>query len=1356
MEKTLLNILLSKATLAKTVSRQALCCAASIGGLALLSPLALAADNNPALEALFQQADYWHSKNHDDLAKSALQKVLMADENNTNALYLLALYSQQSGDKVAAEKWRQRLSAVAPQDARISALEQGINAQPIYAGQLSTARQYAAHGDIANAVTSYRALFQGGQPPDTLAIEYYTTLAGLPAERENAITGLQQRLQLQPNDSATRLALGKIMTYQESTRRDGIHLLSNMAAQNPDVDAALKQALLWLSPLPEDQPLYDAYQQRHPQDKAVIAHYQDNRVGMAKNEAFNNLNHGNLPEAKQIFDSILAEHPKDADALAGEGFTAMRSGDFATAESYLDQAVKAAGNNSNSTQWVTLSKEAHFYSELDKAKQAVKENNYQQALTLSAPLAQETGDKGLAVNLFRADVMRRKGDLSGATQTYQNLLAKQPENNDVKLGLYYLLRQQNKNHDAEQLVKTIPAKLQPHTNTPIDVEPLRREASLAVKQNNPQRALNLLQQAREKQPDNPWVQLDMARILKTQGRPEQAEAITSRLTQTGATKDALYATALFLSENKQWDKAANLLDRIPVLGQTPDMRELAKTANFNLQMANADRYIQQDNSAAAAEILRPLTQHPPTTPDNVGHLAQDLMAVGDTAAAVQLVRKSMQEGVKGSVGDYAAQVSVLNQAGLTHEAQAWLNNPALQANSSSKDINQLRSNAIMNDADRLRLQGQYASAYDKLIVALQSDPKNPDLMLAMGRLYQSGKMNKEAAQVYNYLLSLNDQNVQAREGAINTALAMGDASRAKQLLPGLTGPRNPSQLLLAARVAEANGDHSQALALLRSAKGKLIGMGSVEGGGGSTVAGLPSADNPFANQTIASTTTARSAGNPSVYGVVLPWQVAQSSRVSTPPLAANNSLTNNNSANDDTIKQINALMTQIQDKTATWVQSTVSVRNNSSGEDGLSNLTEAKVPLEISGVPFDNTRVTLNVTPTSLNSGTPTGSANNRFGTGPLQQAQQVAAATQASAAAAQASAAAAQAAMINYQTLKVTQNALCSVDSLSPACLTATNNANAAYNEQQLTASQVTQPQTFNPNDFIALSPGSQKDAGTALGLALSGDSYKVDVGSTPLGAEMQSLLGGIQWSPKLDDNTTLTLTAERRAMVDSLLSYVGIKDGITGKNWGGVTKNGGKIGLSYDDGEAGAYASAGYYDYFGDNVEKNSSVEATVGLYVRPYHDENSETKTGANISYLNFSKNLSYFTYGQGGYFSPQDYFNVAFPIEYSQTNKDWSYKLSGNMGYQSYTQRESDYFPNNPDLQAQLVNYVNQGYSPQATYAAQNKSGFGYSLRAEGNYKINPSILIGGAIGYDTFGHYSESSAQIYLRYLLGRK
>ncbi|WKZ92485.1 cellulose synthase subunit BcsC-related outer membrane protein [Chimaeribacter arupi] len=1296
-------------------------------GLAVLP--ATAAGSNPALKALFDQAAYWHEKAHDELARDALQKVLMVEADNPEALYLLSLYAMQGGDKAAAAQWRQKLSAASPGDPRLTALDNASAVQAIPPTQLATARQLAARGAVGQALEAYRMLFSGSTPPESLADEYYLTMAGDQTLLPQAIDGLKARVNARPTDSAARLALGKAMTYQAATRRDGISLLAGLSEKSTDAAAALRQALLWLTPQPEDQPLYQAYQQQHPNDSGVMAYFQKNVGGAAKGEGFTALNSGNTGDAEAKFASVLATNPNDADALAGMGYIAQRSGNFAKAEEYLTRAAQQGGPESE--KWRAQAQDAHFYAALADAKKAATAGDTDRALTLSAPLTAEGGEKGTAAALFRADVLRRTGDLPGAAQLYRALLTQNSENNDAKSGLYYVLRQQGDNAQANAVLQTLPAALRPRVQPAgVNVEPLRREAAEALQANNPQRALLLLQQAQEKQPDNIWVTLDRARILARLGDSAQAQALMAPAAEPNAPASAAYAAALFASENGNWPQTDTLLARIPARNRTAAMRELAGRARFNRQMAAANAYLQSGNLTAAANTFHALAQTPPTSPADSGALAKGLLAAGEADSAVALVRQSMQQGVKGNAGDYADQITVLNAAGLSSEAQAWLSNPAIQANSSPQQISTLRTGFVINEADQLREQGQNAAAYDTLIVALQNDPQNRDLMLAMARLYQSGKMNKEAGKVYDYLLARDTPAQDARAGAVDVALADNDIPRARQLMSGFTGPRTPQRLLQAARVAEAQGDHDEALALLRSAKGKMIGLQGADGRGTPSIAGLALADNPFINRTTRSArpTTASS------YGSVMPWQQSDATLnggqipgAPVSPLRARQSAT---------LKQVDAMLDALQEQHATWAQGGLSIRGRD-GESGLSQLTEAKAPMTFSAEPFDSARVSFTATPVSLSAGSSSDTGNSRFGQGALAQAQSAKETVAAAATAAGLD-------IASYSTLAKLQTAAA-----------AGYIANCGTNATTAQCAAYTAITSADPTTYSAPESGNQNASGVELALAVSGDRYKADIGSTPLGQDLNALVGGVQWSPKLGDNTTLTVTAERRAVTDSLLAYVGTEDTYSGKTWGQVTKNGGSLNLSYDNGDAGFYAGVGYYSYLGHHVASNQSIETNAGLYVRPYRLEDRELKTGVNVGYMDFSKNLSYFSYGQGGYFSPQNYVSVAFPVEYTQKMDDWDLKLNASVGYQSYSKDKSAYFPDDPALQSQLESLVAAGFGSEAYYAGSSENGIGWNLGAAGNYHLNRNMIVGGKVGYDTFGDYNESRAELYFRYLLDR-
>ena len=1291
---------------------------------AVLPPMLSAAENNPALQALFEQATWWHQKAHDDLAKDALQKVLMIDASNTQALYLMALYSQQGGDNAAAEQWRQRLSQVSPQDPRLSELDNARQLQSIPQAQLSLARQQARSGNVEAALQTWRNTFSGNEPPASIAAEYWLTMAGDRSLRPQAIDSLRQFATQHPQDAGAQLALSKALTWQESTRREGLQMLQGIADGNPDADRSMRQALLWLAPQPDDAALYQTWQQRHPQDSEVLAYYRKNVGGAEKGQGFTALNSGDVAGAQTAFEQVLKANPQDADALAGLGYTAQRNGDYRAAADYLERSAKLGGNDSQQRQ--QQAGDARFYAQLAAAQQALKSGDTAQALTLSEPLAQADGEKGIAGKLFRADVLRRTNQLDQAEQTYRAVLQSEAENRSAKEGLFYVLRQQNRSAEASTLLSSLPASVrQSVMPRPVSSsEPVRQQAKQALTAGHSMQAIALLQQGIQRFPNDGWLRLDLARLYRAQGDNAAAASVMQSVFRHGASSNELYAGALNASESGAWQQTRTLLSRIPARSQNTAMRELAQRANFNLQMTTAGQYLAQGASAAAANTLKALAANPPSNPADAGKLAQSLAQAGDLTTAVSVVRNNMQRGVQGNAGDYAAQVAVLNQAGLTAEAQNFLNSPELQARSTPAQLAGIRNGHIINEVDRLREQKQYAAAYDKLIGALQNDPQNRDLMFAMARLYQSGKMNKEAGVVYDYLLTRDTPTQDARVGSVNVALALNDVPKARALTEGLRGEQTPERLLLMARVAEAEGEHNQALGYLRTARSKMIGLQGAETGNVPVVGGLALTDNPFINRSTPDTRRSTS-----VYGAAMPWQ--QTPDASHYRDINGQTVASGPAPQSRTLHQIDSMMDDLQQRTGTWAQGGVQIRGRD-GESGLSKLTEAKAPLSWSSVPFGDSRFEFTVTPVSLSAGSADGQSSRRFGTGALSQA--VSAAVQT----------------LKNEKITKSDGSAFVFDDLNPLTSKGLSTLQSVQNRLANTTEKA------NLDEVTVDSAGSQNASGVELKLALTGDRYKIDLGSTPLGQDLTTLVGGIQWSPKITDYLTLILTGERRAVTDSVLSYVGATDKLSGESWGRVTKNGGNALLSYDDGDAGFYAGAGAYSYLGENVTSNKSLVANAGAYLRPYHYEDRELKTGISISWMDFSKNLSYFSYGQGGYFSPQDYVSVSFPVEFTQKYDDLSVRFGGSAGYQSYSQDRSAYFPNNPDWQNQLETAVTNGYAKEAYYSGGSKNGIGYNLHAGADYKVNKDVTVGGQLGYDTFGDYSESTAQLYFRYMLGDK
>ncbi|MBC3921103.1 BCSC C-terminal domain-containing protein, partial [Undibacterium sp. CY18W] len=169
------------------------------------------------------------------------------------------------------------------------------------------------------------------------------------------------------------------------------------------------------------------------------------------------------------------------------------------------------------------------------------------------------------------------------------------------------------------------------------------------------------------------------------------------------------------------------------------------------------------------------------------------------------------------------------------------------------------------------------------------------------------------------------------------------------------------------------------------------------------------------------------------------------------------------------------------------------------------------------------------------------------------------------------------------------------------------------------------------------------QEAKGVALNLSYELAGVRADIGSSPIGFPVQNVVGGLRWSGS-DDGASLGIEIARRSVTDSYLSYAGAKDSLYGLTWGGVTRSGIKLDTSYDGEDGGVYANLGYYGLTGKNVAKNTMAEFGAGAYWRAYKTKDFSFTTGLGLTSFFYQKNLRYFTYGHGGYFSPKSYVSV----------------------------------------------------------------------------------------------------------------
>ena len=257
-----------------------------------------------------------------------------------------------------------------------------------------------------------------------------------------------------------------------------------------------------------------------------------------------------------------------------------------------------------------------------------------------------------------------------------------------------------------------------------------------------------------------------------------------------------------------------------------------------------------------------------------------------------------------------------------------------------------------------------------------------------------------------------------------------------------------------------------------------------------------------------------------------------------------------------------------------------------------------------------------------------------------------------------------------------------------------------------------------------------SQHASGAAFSVGYTSDSIKVEAGTTPVGMGKTKATFRAEVSPKLSEDIRASAWAERKPVTDSIVSYAGTRDPVTGQRWGQVMRTGGGIGLSYDRDGSGVYGEGRYYSFRGTNVAHNDGFEANVGGYMRAMRGTRSSLTVGLNVNYQGYDKSQNYFTFGNGGYFSPQSFISVGFPVSYALQDDQLDVSAYFTPGFQSYSQDESPLYPTDPAAQAQLDSLKALNSDVRSVYDNISKTGFALSAGGSVYYEISPGTRIGG--------------------------
>jgi hypothetical protein len=300
--------------------------------------------------------------------------------------------------------------------------------------------------------------------------------------------------------------------------------------------------------------------------------------------------------------------------------------------------------------------------------------------------------------------------------------------------------------------------------------------------------------------------------------------------------------------------------------------------------------------------------------------------------------------------------------------------------------------------------------------------------------------------------------------------------------------------------------------------------------------------------------------------------------------------------------------------------------------------------------------------------------------------------------------------------------------------------------------------PQPIGSLMNTALTPPAQQ---TAVGIGgevqLAFPHVSLSGGYTPEGFLLATFTGRAMLNP---GNGPLTLNFSREPVRDSQLSYAGLRDpsaapDALGQIWGGVIANQGEVQFAHGDAESGFYVGAGGQYLTGHNVETNNRYDGDGGAWWRVKAlPEYGSLSVGANFFAMRYAHNENAFTYGMGGYFSPQYYFLANVPFTFSgHYGTRWHYNILGSLGVQAFQEDSTPLFPIAASglESSETVTIGSETYG-DLTLPSRTSVGANYDVRSQVSYQIGAHLFAEGFLTANNSRNYQAVTAGFSIHYL----
>ena len=1307
----------------------------------------------PALSSeqteLLRGAQMWAAKNRADLARQLIQKLLLADPNSPIGLATLGELALRENKTEEAQRILATLRVQHPKDARTQELATLVQVYGPEREKLAQMRLMARAGRLDEAGQIARELFPSGPPTlGNLALEYFQIVGGAAGQGAQAQRELQ-RLYQKTGESRYQLALLEMRLSQGASAQALLPEMEALADQ-ADVDQLALQNL-WRRALAQQAGnaagvrSAERFLRRFPGDAAIVErlaamqqtqeHSQkiaNDPTTLARNAALRAIDQGNTALAEEKLQIVLALRPRDAESIGNLGLIRLRQGQHAQAQELLGQAFALSGQE----KWAQLQATAHFWGLLRQVDVALDKNELGTADHLAGKALALQPNSPEALSAL-AGIRALQNALPEAQSLYEKALTHEADNSTALKGLANVYARSGQSDKALALLEkaaasddTLAGKL-----AGVRADLLQEQATAFLQAQRPSAALRALETAVALAPDGAWVRHSLAQLYVRLGLPQEALSVMDDgVALTPAEPSMRYARALIRSALD--DEAGALADmqQIAADQRSDGMRELVQRASVNQLIDQATNAATPVHATEANGLLQRAEALAYNDAGLLYAVANAWFKRGQPASGVAVFERLEQR-----LGSLPAAVQ-LDYAALLHRAQD--------------------DDAVVQRLPHLLAQRQWSNAQEAQLLALYGN--HQERLIERQR---AAGATQQAVQQARAPLPTMDASGDASSDAANATNAANIAQQRRRVqaqLLAAAGEYADATALLQVLVAELPDD-----AALRLALGDALSrQGRSEEAAVQArwlAQHLPPTD---INQQLA---------------LLRLWQ-----RAGQMPAARNLSLQLLQSAPADTDVLLHAARLERADRhyvqalelfQRAWSQESRHAGLATDSDTAPSSALLALAPserlgtlggledaLHASDAPPDEPLAliyslrlslpesSLTVASNSASTGN-TGNSGNSGNTG-NEALDKISTEINAIEARRQV--------WIESGQQSLQKNATEGISSLHgwerPMVAWMPKGYDGHYflhvDQVHLNAGKLPLEQgdalgfgqvaAWSESDYRA-GGTQQRHSGTNLGIGFVGDTLAWDVGATGVGFPVTNVVGGISHSDSTE-RFNYKFAVDRRPLTGNLMTYAGAHDPITGQVWGGVVATGASARVSTDVGAYSTSFSASYALLTGKNVRRNTRLQMRWAADRDVWQSKHSNVNMALALSAWRYGHDLSEFSWGHGGYYSPRSYLSLSLPVEWSGRKGALTWLVRGAVSFSRSSSAASNFFPGNPALQGQASEL-----GRQPVYLGGRSSGFGRSLRSAVEYDLSRQLTLGAQLDIDRSAYYAPTSLLFYARY-----